>query len=42
MNQKSGENCNIYALSKLFMNEDELKDFTKRYTTPGEGYGHFK
>jgi tryptophanyl-tRNA synthetase len=39
---KEWENCNIYALSKLFMNEDELKDLQKRYATPGEGYGHFK
>ena len=39
---KEWENCNIYALCKLFMNEDELKDLQKRYATPGEGYGHFK
>lgn len=39
---KEWENCNIYTLSKLFMNEDELKDLQKRYATPGEGYGHFK
>ncbi|PIF04636.1 MAG: tryptophan--tRNA ligase [Arcobacter sp.] len=39
---KEWENCNIYTLCKLFMNEDELKDLQKRYETPGEGYGHFK
>lgn len=39
---KEWENCNIYSLCKLFMNEDELKDLQKRYATPGEGYGHFK
>ena len=39
---KEWENCNIYTLCKLFMNEDELKDLQKRYATPGEGYGHFK
>ena len=39
---KNHENCNIYKLSELFMNEDELKDLQNRYATPGEGYGHFK
>ena len=39
---KEWENCNIYALCKLFMNNDELLELQKRYATPGEGYGHFK
>ena len=39
---KEWENCNIYSLCKLFMNEDELKTLQQRYATPGEGYGHFK
>jgi len=39
---KQWENCNIYTLCKLFMNENELLDLQKRYETPGEGYGHFK
>jgi len=39
---KEWENCNIYKLSELFMNESELKDLQKRYETAGEGYGHFK
>lgn len=39
---KEWKNCNIYALCKLFMNEDELSVLRTRYATPGEGYGHFK
>jgi len=39
---KEWENCNIYKLCELFMNEDELKELQVRYATPGEGYGHFK
>ncbi len=39
---KEWENCNVYKLCELFMNEDELQDLQKRYATPGEGYGHFK
>ncbi len=39
---KSHENCNIYTLCQLFMEEDELIQLQKRYATAGEGYGHFK
>lgn len=39
---KEWENCNIYNLCKLFMNENELSNLQDRYATPGEGYGHFK
>jgi tryptophanyl-tRNA synthetase len=39
---KEWENCNIYTLCKLFMNENELIELQHRYATPGEGYGHFK
>lgn len=39
---KDHENCNVYNLCKLFMDEDELLELQKRYATPGEGYGHFK
>lgn len=39
---KEWENCNIYNLCKLFMNENELANLQDRYATPGEGYGHFK
>ena len=31
-----------FALSKLFMSEDEIIALKKRYETPGQGYGHFK
>lgn len=39
---KEWENCNIYKIAELFMQENELLDLQKRYETPGEGYGHFK
>ncbi len=39
---KEWENCNVYILCKLFMNDDELLALQKRYGTAGEGYGHFK
>ena len=39
---KEWENCNIYRLCELFMNEQELLELQQRYATPGEGYGHFK
>ncbi|MCV6608671.1 MAG: tryptophan--tRNA ligase [Campylobacterales bacterium] len=39
---KEYENCNIYKISKLFLNEDELKDLQVRYKSGKEGYGHFK
>ena len=39
---KEWESCNVYTLCQLFMNDDELLELQKRYTTPGEGYGHFK
>ncbi|OCL93917.1 Tryptophan--tRNA ligase [Aliarcobacter thereius] len=39
---KEWENCNIYSISKLFMNENELGNLRQRYETAGEGYGHFK
>jgi tryptophanyl-tRNA synthetase len=39
---KEWENCNVYTMAKLFMNDDELLALQKRYATPGEGYGHFK
>ena len=39
---KEYENCNVYTLCKLFMNDEELLALQKRYQTPGEGYGHFK
>ncbi len=34
--------CNIYKLCELFMDKNELITLQNRYSTPGEGYGHFK
>lgn len=39
---KEYKDCNVYALSTLFMNEDELKELQERYLRGGEGHGHFK
>ena len=39
---KDHTTCNIYALAKLFLGQEELAELRKRYATPGEGYGHFK
>lgn len=34
--------CNVFAISKLFLNEGEQKELIARYQKGGEGYGHFK
>lgn len=39
---KEYKDCNVYALSKLFLNQDELKALQIRYKRGGEGHGHFK
>ena len=39
---KDWQNCNIYAIAKLFLNENELGNLQDRYSKGGEGYGHFK
>jgi len=39
---KDWQNCNIYALCKLFLDEAGQKDLQARYEKGGEGYGHFK
>ena len=39
---KDYETCNIFALSKLFLTNDEQEDLKERYKKGGEGYGHFK
>jgi len=39
---KEFEGCNVYEISKLFMNEEELSNLRERYKKGGEGYGHFK
>lgn len=39
---KEYKDCNVFALSQLFMNKDELEDLKARYKRGGEGHGHFK
>jgi len=39
---KEWSTCNVYALAKLFLDEDGLLDLQKRYKKGGEGHGHFK
>jgi len=39
---KDWSTCNVYALAKLFLDEDGLLELQKRYEKGGEGYGHFK
>ncbi|MCH9812967.1 MAG: tryptophan--tRNA ligase [Epsilonproteobacteria bacterium] len=39
---KEYENCNVYNLSKLFLNNNELIELQERYQRGGEGHGHFK
>ncbi len=39
---KEWENCNIYKLCKLFMENEELLELQERYKSGKEGYGHFK
>lgn len=39
---KDFNNCIIYQLASLFLNEIELNELEKLYLTPGYGYGHFK
>jgi tryptophanyl-tRNA synthetase len=39
---KEWENCNVYKLCKLFMDENELLELQTRYKSGKEGYGHFK
>ncbi len=39
---KSYENCNVYKLCELFMDENELIELQERYKSGKEGYGHFK
>ncbi len=39
---KEWENCNVYKLCELFMNENELLNLQDRYKSGKEGYGHFK
>jgi len=39
---KEYENCNVYNMAKLFLNENECKELQERYKRGGEGHGHFK
>lgn len=39
---KEWSTCNVYALAKLFLDEDGLLELQKRYEKGGEGHGHFK
>jgi tryptophanyl-tRNA synthetase len=39
---KNYDNCNVYAMCKLFMSDSELEELRDRYRRGGEGYGHFK
>ena len=39
---KEFENCNVYNMAKLFLDDNELLTLQNRYTSGGEGHGHFK
>ncbi len=39
---KEYEECNVYNMAKLFLNENECKELQERYQRGGEGHGHFK
>ncbi len=39
---KEYENCNVYNMAKLFLNQNELEELQNRYKRGGEGHGHFK
>jgi len=39
---KEYENCNVYNIAKLYLNEQECLDLQERYKKGGEGHGHFK
>ncbi|MDD2384714.1 MAG: tryptophan--tRNA ligase [Sulfurospirillaceae bacterium] len=39
---KDFSTCNVYALAKLFLENDEVLALQQRYQKGGEGYGHFK
>ncbi len=39
---KEYENCNVFALAKLFLDENGQEELKHRYRSGGEGYGHFK
>lgn len=39
---KEFEDCNVYNIAKLFLEEKERLALQERYTKGGEGHGHFK
>ncbi len=39
---KEYENCNVYNMAKLFLEQNELLELQNRYKRGGEGHGHFK
>ncbi|NLK66965.1 MAG: tryptophan--tRNA ligase [Campylobacteraceae bacterium] len=39
---KEWENCNVYKLAELFLDESGKTELQARYKKGGEGYGHFK
>lgn len=39
---KQWQNCNVYNIAKLFLDDDEQKALQARYEQGGEGHGHFK
>lgn len=39
---KQWQNCNVYNIAKLFLDEDGQKALQARYEKGGEGHGHFK
>ncbi|MDO5046778.1 tryptophan--tRNA ligase [Campylobacter sp.] len=39
---KEWQNCNVYNIAKLFLNESGQNALKERYERGGEGHGHFK
>lgn len=39
---KEWQNCNVYNIAKLFLDESEQNALKARYERGGEGHGHFK
>jgi tryptophanyl-tRNA synthetase len=39
---KDPDNCNLFAISSLFLSEDEEKDLAQRYRAGGLKYGEVK
>ena len=39
---KDYSTCNVFALAKLFLDENGQEELADRYKKGGEGYGHFK